>query len=184
MYLKNKNKINGFTIVELLVVIVVIGILATISIVSYSGITSKARETKVINIVKSYQTALQMYATEHGTFPMAGNGPICLGSTDDFTASGDFTEGSCVVANSTPVAFTNNDSNNELEAYMGGSVDGLMPEAHYSGSIIYRGVLYDTNPDGSVVRLDFAIESNTGCPIGDQYSVTDGVYGCQLFIYN
>jgi general secretion pathway protein G len=43
---KSKPKTNqlGFTIVELLVVIVVIGILAAITIVSYTGITAKANE--------------------------------------------------------------------------------------------------------------------------------------------
>ena len=40
MYLKNKS---GFTIVELLIVIVVIGILAAITIVAYNGIQERAR---------------------------------------------------------------------------------------------------------------------------------------------
>lgn len=41
--LTNTNKHGGFTIVELLVVIVVIGILAAITVVSYTGITAKAK---------------------------------------------------------------------------------------------------------------------------------------------
>ena len=42
-----KTKSYGFTIVELLVVIVVIGILAAITIVSYSGIQSRAQIAKI-----------------------------------------------------------------------------------------------------------------------------------------
>ncbi|PKL31464.1 hypothetical protein CVV43_02230 [Candidatus Saccharibacteria bacterium HGW-Saccharibacteria-1] len=42
---KPKNKPLGFTIVELLVVTAVIGILAAITIVSYTGITKKANES-------------------------------------------------------------------------------------------------------------------------------------------
>lgn len=41
-----KNK-NGFTIVELLIVIVVIGILAAITIVAYNGIQNRAQDTKI-----------------------------------------------------------------------------------------------------------------------------------------
>jgi general secretion pathway protein G len=40
-----KNKQTGFTIVELLIVIVVIGILAAITIVAYNGIQNRARDT-------------------------------------------------------------------------------------------------------------------------------------------
>lgn len=41
-----KNRQSGFTIVELLVVIVVIGILASITIVAYNGVTARAKTTK------------------------------------------------------------------------------------------------------------------------------------------
>jgi prepilin-type N-terminal cleavage/methylation domain-containing protein len=46
MWAKHKNQL-GFTIVELLIVIVVIAILAAISIVAYSGIQERSRDSKV-----------------------------------------------------------------------------------------------------------------------------------------
>ncbi|MBC7943391.1 prepilin-type N-terminal cleavage/methylation domain-containing protein [Candidatus Saccharibacteria bacterium] len=52
---------SGFTIVELLIVIVVIGILAAISIVAYSGIQERAKvakaNTDLATLVKSIQIA-------------------------------------------------------------------------------------------------------------------------------
>jgi prepilin-type N-terminal cleavage/methylation domain-containing protein len=42
MWAKQKRQ-SGFTIVELLIVIVVIGILAAITIVSFNGVTAKAK---------------------------------------------------------------------------------------------------------------------------------------------
>lgn len=77
-YLKNKNQFKktsllGFTIVELLVVIVVIGILAAISVVSYSGIAQKARETALISDLTNAKTTLQMYQVENGSYPTSIN---------------------------------------------------------------------------------------------------------------
>ena len=43
----HNKSITGFTIVELLLVIVVIGILATLTIVAYNGVTAKARDTQM-----------------------------------------------------------------------------------------------------------------------------------------
>lgn len=44
---------NGFTIVELLIVVVVIAILAAITIVSYNGISAKANDSAVVSALQS-----------------------------------------------------------------------------------------------------------------------------------
>ena len=41
-----KQRQSGFTIVELLIVIVIIGILATLVIVTFSGVQQKARDSE------------------------------------------------------------------------------------------------------------------------------------------
>lgn len=62
-------KTYGFTIVELLIVIVIIGILATITIVSYRGITQKAVETSLASDLSNASTKLKMFQAEHGVYP-------------------------------------------------------------------------------------------------------------------
>lgn len=78
-----KNHEAGFTIVELLIVIVVIAILAAISIVSYNGIQSRTLNTKTEQAVAEYQKALIAYATEKGSYPGDGTS-ACLGPIDAY----------------------------------------------------------------------------------------------------
>jgi len=66
---------KGFTIVELVVVIAVIGILAAITTVSYNGFQAKARDAKRLNNVQIITDALQAYQLKVGSYPTAsGNG--------------------------------------------------------------------------------------------------------------
>lgn len=67
---------RGFTIVELLIVIVVIAILAAISIVAYNGIQSRAHAAATASNIKSYVNALEMYRAEVGEY-FRGSG--CIG---------------------------------------------------------------------------------------------------------
>ncbi len=69
--IKHSGKLNhGFTIVELLVVIVVIGILAAITIVSYTGITAKANTTANKNNANSVRRVAQIVYTNTSSFPV------------------------------------------------------------------------------------------------------------------
>lgn len=59
----------GFTIVELLIVIVVIGILAAITVVAYGSIQSKAKYNKINTELVSMRKAIELYKAENGTYP-------------------------------------------------------------------------------------------------------------------
>lgn len=64
-----KKNGTGFTIVELLIVIVVIAILAAIVIVAYNGIQNRARDAKRQSDLKSVQDSIEAYNAEHGEYP-------------------------------------------------------------------------------------------------------------------
>lgn len=65
-------KEKGFTIVELLVVIVVIGILAAITIVSYTGVTARANTASEQSAASALQGKIEVYAADGptSTYPL------------------------------------------------------------------------------------------------------------------
>lgn len=68
-YLSRKSHSSGFTIVELLIVIVVIGILAALVIISYNGVQTAARDKVVISDAEGVAAEVTRYSTKHnGTF--------------------------------------------------------------------------------------------------------------------
>lgn len=68
---------QGFTIVELLVVIVIIGILAAISVVAYNGVLAKARDAQRSQDIQAIAKALEMYYIDNGQFPASFCGSSC-----------------------------------------------------------------------------------------------------------
>lgn len=65
----SKRRSGGFTIVELLIVIVVIGILAAIVIVAYNGIQDSARAQTKVNDLKTIQKLILAYYAQNGSYP-------------------------------------------------------------------------------------------------------------------
>lgn len=70
-----KQQHSGFTVVELLIVIVVLGILATIVSTIYSGAHERARDTTRLNDITAIKESLETYRASKGTYPVAVSGP-------------------------------------------------------------------------------------------------------------
>ena len=64
-----KKNAYGFTIVELLIVIVVIGILAAITIVAFNGIQGRARDAERSQDTAAIQKILELYYIDKGVYP-------------------------------------------------------------------------------------------------------------------
>lgn len=64
------KKQTGFTIVELLIVIIVIAILAAISIVAYNGIQSRARDSARGDAFASLKQTLELYYIDNAKYPV------------------------------------------------------------------------------------------------------------------
>jgi prepilin-type N-terminal cleavage/methylation domain-containing protein len=83
---------KGFTIVELLIVVVVIAILAAITIVSYNGITNRANSSAALSTAASLQKKIELFSADGPT----GQYPVQL---SDLT-------GSAAIKNVTPAQTT------------------------------------------------------------------------------
>lgn len=64
---------SGFTIVEILVVLLIIGILATILAYTYSGIAQKQRNTTRISDIKLIEGHLDSFFAQNGYYPTLAN---------------------------------------------------------------------------------------------------------------
>ncbi len=72
-----KNE-RGFTIMELLVVIVIIGVLAAIGVPAYNNMTNRARETTCQANRRTIATAVGMYYVDNGSYKN-GSADLTLG---------------------------------------------------------------------------------------------------------
>ena len=91
---------RGFTIMELLVVIVIIGVLAAIGVPAYQNMTKKAKDTACEANRRTISTAAGMYFAEKGEYPdiadtKAGGDPLkpYLDNIDSFGCPADKTKG-------------------------------------------------------------------------------------------
>jgi|GEM_PF-539161 len=64
---KQTSRLSGFTIVELLIVIVVIGILAAITIVAFNGVQNKAKVASLQSDTQNAVKSLELFKAESGT---------------------------------------------------------------------------------------------------------------------
>lgn len=74
---RSRTSAAGFTIVELTIAMIVIGILASIAVIGYSSIQRQARDTERDGHVAQLNIALQKYHADHSEYP-----DVCSGGLD------------------------------------------------------------------------------------------------------
>lgn len=167
-----KRSSDGFTIVELLIVIVVIAILAVITIVSYSGITTSAMNVKIVAAAKAYAEAIDIYHAETGKYPNTEAQYVCLPGA--YPAGGGFAADSCEIngfGGASPSTYTT-DSGYDIRTILQESEQDL-PEASYGQVLDSMAAAYPNQKVRGVVY------SNDGAPkvIYHQIGATDCSFG-------
>lgn len=155
-----KKSTSGFTIVELLIVIVVIAILATISVVAYNGIQTRANNTQTIDAVGQFVKAYSLYAADNGDYPNAAG---CLGegypapnnwclSQSGATECWGLGAGASVAVNTA------------LKPYMNGKVASPSMQAVSCGSTTYVGVYAYYSAGTKTVNISMILKGDQTCP--------------------
>ncbi len=81
-----KKMQKGFTLIELMIVVAIIGILAAIAIPAYQNYTIRSQVTEGLNLADGWKTAVSEYYAQYGNFPgcfstAAGGAAGCISVT-------------------------------------------------------------------------------------------------------
>ena len=89
-------KSSGFTLIELMIVVAIIGILAAIAIPAYQTYTIRAQVAEGLSLSDGYKTVLWDYYAQHGRFPssnQSASAPSPASIQGNFVQSVDISHG-------------------------------------------------------------------------------------------
>ena len=134
---------QGFTLIELMIVVAIIGILAAIAIPAYQDYTIRAQVSEGLNLAAASKAAVTEFFQDQGTWPADNNG---AGLSAANTISGNYVASVTVGTGVITIAYANTGQQN-ANAQINGS-DLILSPISSAGSVDWncRGGGSGTNP--------------------------------------
>jgi len=156
---------RGFTLVELLIVIVIIATLASITVMAFNGLSQRAKGNQISSALKAYEKAFKMYRAEHGVYPHTpGYHYSCMGQTSDYPAVSGWPQGECGFSGETYPATVDADLNAALKVYIGTLPAIPSLTTTYADGDKTRGVYYEGNE--TYYYFEYGLPNGQTCPYG------------------
>jgi type II secretory pathway pseudopilin PulG len=187
IFARTAKRNAAFTLVELMIIIIVMSVLAAITIVSYNGVMSRARNAQIIDGARQYYDAIQIYKLRNGVYPKTSgelNGDYiamtCLGTG--------YPNGTCGTV--TDVAVYEDATFNAAMA----SIIANTPQTGDStlpvGGESFIGVVYGIDMTNSTPRgrvIEYALYGhNVSCELPQSYgynvSTNPATTACEIYI--
>lgn len=123
---------RGFTLVEILIVVVILGVLAAIVIPSFASATQDTQKAAFAQDLRTFENGLHLYHTDFGTFPPDGGSGSVPSGLEPYVNVPKWQGG-------TPIGGVwDNETDDLLTAGMG---------VHFNGTGVSRGTAYMTDID-------------------------------------
>ena len=153
---------KGFTIVELLIVIVVIGILAAITIVAYNGVTARANTAASETAAGNFAKKAEVYQADSGNnrYPVTAAELTGAASTTTYALTG-------VTPSYSTTALTSASPNNTIRVLKCGSGSPANQAAVIAGNIVGLQVIsfdYAANAESSPLNIGTTTGAGIACP--------------------
>ena len=126
---------KGFTLIELMIVVAIIGILAAIAIPAYQDYTIRAQVTEGLNLADGIKVAVADYYTQNGAFPAAGlatAAPAGLGFNN--TTTGKYSTVDVAAAGLITATY----NGPQVNAKLAGGILGLSPFVTTNGDLVWQ----------------------------------------------
>ena len=127
---------KGFTLIELMIVVAIIGILAAIAIPAYQNYTIRAQITEGLNLADGWKTAIAEYYANSGSWPASSTSLTGTGATTSKYVSAIAISGGTIVVT----------YGNSVNQKVSGSTLALTPYTDGNNDVIWQ---CGTGPSGS-----------------------------------